>query len=277
MITSEMVHTEINIPESNEEFEKSDDESSEKPVLLIVEDNKDVVEYLETILKKTYKVELASNGKIGIEKARKTIPDIILSDVMMPQMDGFEMLEMLKTDIRTDHIPVVILTARGDFDSKLIGLEFGADHYLVKPFNEKELLLKLNNLLELRRKMQKHFGGIPFQLQHENTQYKPETVFIKKINALIEAEMGNEDFGVKNICILMNMSRAQLYRKFSAITNNSIGRYLRSYRLYKAKSLLEKQGKNVTEVAFETGFKNLSHFSTCFHEEFGYAPNKLIQ
>ncbi|MCE4563099.1 response regulator [Maribellus sp. CM-23] len=277
MISSETAHAGITKAKADDRTYDTDTIQAEKPVLLIVEDNKDVVEYLQTILQKEYNLEIAPNGEAGYEKAMEIIPDIILSDVMMPLMDGFEMLEKLKADIRTDHIPVVILTARGDFNSKLAGLAIGADHYLIKPFNEKELRLKLGNLLELRRKMQKHFGTLPFQPQDENSSFKPEGLFIKRINALIEKEMGNEDFGINDICFSMNMSRAQLYRKFSAITNNSIGKYLRSFRLYKAKELLENQGKNVTETAFETGFKNLSHFSTCFHEEFGFSPNKLVR
>lgn len=216
-----------------------------------VADNKDVAGYLQTILTKQYRIEWAWNGTEGLEKARDMIPDNILSDVMMPEMDGFEMLEHLKNDIRTDHIPVVILTARADFNSKLTGLEKGADHYLVKPFNEKELRLKLNNLLELRRKMQNHFEGIPFHSPFENARYKAESEFLNRINALINKEIGNENFDISAICLSMNMSRAQLYRKFSAITNKSIGRYLRSYRLYNAKELLEKQGRNVTEAAFD--------------------------
>jgi len=246
------------------------------PQLLIVEDNRDVVDYLRAVLQNHYRIELASNGETGLEKARSIIPDLILSDVMMPQMDGFEMLTQLKADIRTDHIPVVILTARGDFDSKLIGLEHGADHYLVKPFSEKELLLKLYNLLELRRKMQKQLGSIPFIRPDANVQYRQETLFIKRLNSLIETKLHNEEFGINDICLSMNMSRAQFYRKFSALTNNSIGRYLRSCRLLHAKTLLEKHDRNVTEAAFESGFRNLSHFSTCFHEEFGFAPKELI-
>lgn len=277
MISSETAHPEITKTRIEDKTDETDQKSAEKPVLLIVEDNKDVVEYLQAILQKEYNIELAPNGKAGLKKALEIIPDIILSDIMMPLMDGFEMLEKLKADIRTDHIPVVILTARGDFDSKLAGLSIGADHYLIKPFNEKELLLKLSNLLELRKKMQNHFGTLPFQSPNETSEFKPECEFIERINALIEQEMGNEDFGINDICFSMNMSRAQLYRKFSAITNNSIGRYLRSFRLHKAKELLEKQGKNVTEAAFETGFRNLSHFSTCFHEEFGFSPNKLVR
>lgn len=250
--------------------------SGEKPILLIVEDNKDVVEYLVDILGDHYMIELASNGKTGLEKAIEIIPDLILTDVMMPRMDGFEMLRQLKDDVRTDHIPVVVLTARGDFSSKLTGLGIGADHYLVKPFSEKELFLKLNNLLEARKKMQQKLGLLPLAPVRGNARYRQEMQFMSKINILLEEQLQNEEFGIKDICFSFNMSRPQFYRKFAALTNQSVGRYIRSYRLRKAKEMIEKQGKNVSEAALDSGFKNLSHFSAVFREEFGYPPSELL-
>lgn len=254
--------------------EKLQNYQPDKPLLLIVEDNEDVLEYLVTILAGSYQLELAFNGKEGIEKAVSHIPDIILTDVMMPEMDGFEMIEHLKGDIRTDHIPVVVLTARGDFDSKISGLEMGADHYLVKPFNKQELVLKLHNLLETRRKMQLKLG-VAQVVPDGKQEYRHELKFMGKLNALLEKNIENEDFGVPDICSAFNMSRPQLYRKFKALTNTSVGKYVRSYRLQKAKQLLATEGTNVTEAAFATGFKNLSHFSAVFHEEFGCSPSEV--
>jgi AraC-like DNA-binding protein len=195
---------------------------------------------------------------------------------MMPQMDGFEMLRLLKENFRTDHIPVVLLTARGDLDSKLTGLEKGADHYLVKPFSEKELLLKLHNLFELRNNMQKQLGILPVKNHQGDPHFFHEKQFIEKINSLIDNRLDDGEFKITDICDSLNMSRAQLYRKFRALTDKSIGRYIRSYRLHKAKKLLETSDKNVSEAAFETGFKNLSHFSTSFREEFGFPPGTLL-
>jgi len=276
MVNSDSIHSIIPIHNERKDYKISPQLSLEKPILLLVEDNKDVVEYLITILEDYYILEVAYNGKVGLEKALEIIPDLILTDVMMPQMDGFEMIKHLKNDIRTDHIPVVVLTAKGDFQSKLSGLELGADHYLIKPFSEKELLLKLNNLLDARRKMQQRLGSIASLSHQSNIHYKQELLFMSKINSLLDEELQNEDFGIKNICSSLNMSRPQLYRKFSALTNNSIGRYIRSYRLHKAKAMIEGQNKNVTEAAFDSGFKNLSHFSASFREEFGYPPSELL-
>jgi len=250
--------------------------SVDKPILLIVEDNIDVIEYLEVALEDHYFIEKATNGKQGLEQAIEIIPDIILTDVMMPVMDGFELLRELKNDLRTDHIPVVVLTAKADFQSKIAGLEMGADHYLPKPFSEKELFLKLNNLLEAKRKMQQKLGTFPSTSQKSRLKYKYELQFLARINKLIEENLAIESFGVQDVCTALNMSRPQLYRKFTALTDKSIGRYIRFYRLHKAKEMIEQKGKNVSEAAVETGYKNLSHFSASFKEEFGFSPSELL-
>ena len=276
MVHSDTIHSMVSVHDINKDPQTKSQLFLEKPILLLVEDNKDVVEYLISVLEEYYILELAYNGKQGLEKAFDIIPDVILTDVMMPQLDGFEMIKQLKTDIRTDHIPVVVLTAKGDFQSKLSGLELGADHYLIKPFSEMELLLKLNNLLETRRKMQQRLGSITSISHQGHSHYKQELQFMSKINTLLDGELPNEDFGIKHICSSLSMSRPQLYRKFSALTNTSIGKYIRSYRLHKAKEMIEGQNKNVTEAALDCGFKNLSHFSTCFKEEFGYPPSELL-
>lgn len=266
----------VSVQRRGKDREIQPEASPGKPILLIVEDNREVKEYLVTILEGEYMIELASDGQEGLDKAQRIIPDIILTDVMMPRMDGFEMLKVLREDIRTDHIPVVVLTARGDYESKLSGLEIGADHYLVKPFSEKELLLKLNNLLESRRKMQQKLGFLPQLPEQDYKKYRQEIQFVAKINTLLEENLAEEDFGISELCSLLNMSRPQLYRKFTALTDRPIGKYIRSYRLHKAKTMIESMGRNVTEAAIESGFKNLSHFSTIFKEEFGYSPSELL-
>lgn len=263
-----VAHTERNV-------EVRPDIPLDKPLVLIVEDNPEVTEYLVGALEEQYAIALASDGKEGLQKAREIIPDIILTDVMMPVMDGFEMIKSLKESVETDHIPVVIITALGDAKSVLEGLKIGADHYVVKPFDENELLLRLKNLLFTRIKMQ-HRTGILTSVQHQGgIQYRRKLLFFSKINTLINENLENEDFGIEDIASGLNMSKSQLYRKFSALTDHPIGRYVRSYRLHKAKEMIENQGKNVTEAAQDTGFRNLSHFSTSFKEEFGYPPSEL--
>jgi signal transduction histidine kinase/DNA-binding response OmpR family regulator len=276
LLLTNPLQTIIPVHEKGEKAEINPKLPSDKPILLIVEDNRDVIDYLVTILEEQYVIKIAANGKEGLDKAQDIIPDLILTDLMMPQMDGLQMVHHLKDDIRTDHIPVVVLTVRADLQSKLTGLQTGADHYLVKPFSEQELILKLKNLLESRQKMQKRLGAVPITSQQGHPHYRQELLFMAKINALLDERLDDDSFGIGEICKSLKMSRPQLYRKFSAITDKSIGRYIRSYRLHQAKALIQKQGKNVTEAALSSGFKNLSHFSTSFREEFGYPPSELL-
>jgi AraC-like DNA-binding protein len=169
----------------------------------------------------------------------------------------------------------VIITALGDTGSIMEGLKNGADHYIIKPFNEKELLIRLKNLLLSRIKMQHNLGILP-SVQHQGSvQYRKKLQFFSKINTFINEHLDSEDFGVDDFGSGLNLSKSQLYRKFSALTEQPIGKYVKSYRLHKAKEMMESKGKNVSEAAQDTGFKNLSHFSTSFKEEFGYPPSEL--
>ncbi len=169
--------------------------STEAPLLLIVEDNSDVVQYLHAILKTEYRVEVAGNGSVGVEKALELIPDIILSDVMMPVMDGIGLLERVKNDIRTSHIPVVMLTAKADIDSRLAGLERGADAYLAKPFDERELHIQLKNLVDLRKKLYERYAS-PEKIPETSDKFlKKEDEFIIKVKQVMEANLIDDEFG----------------------------------------------------------------------------------
>ena len=227
-----------------------------RPLLLIVEDSPDVVLYQQAILKYEYRIEVAGNGSIGLEKALEIVPDIILSDVMMPVMDGIEMLEKVKNDIRTSHIPVVMLTAKADIDSRLAGLERGADAYLAKPVNEKELHIQLKNLVDLRKKLYERYASLEKIPETSDKFLKKEDVFMTEVKQLMEANLRDDEFGISNICRVMAVSRAQLYRKFKSLSNRTLADYFKSLRLHKAKELLSSTGMNVTEVTFAVGFRN---------------------
>ena len=254
-------------------------ELSKKLVLLIIEDNKDIVRYLHTLLSNDYQIEVASNGKEGFKKAVDIIPDLVISDVMMPVMDGFTFCEKLKNDLRTSHIPVVLLTARADAKSKMEGLKAGADVYLAKPFNQKELFIRIEKLIELRKAIQKRYKSIesiPILTKYTlNHKLPKEDIFIQKVQQTLELHICEEEFGIAELCRSMAMSRSQLYRKFAALTNITVHHFIRKLRLIKAKELLLNSELNVTEVAYDTGFKNLSHFSRVYSEEFGIAPSKV--
>jgi CheY-like chemotaxis protein len=247
-------------------------EESERQILLIVEDSPDLVDYLEAVLKEDYLLEFASNGKEGLQKAFESIPDIILSDVMMPEMDGITMLEKIKTDERTSHIPVIMLTAKADIASKLQGFERGADAYLAKPFNEEELKIRLKKLIELRKLLRQRYSSMDVLPKSDDQTIKTEDAFMSKIRSIMEAHLDNEQFGILELCREAGMSRAQLYRKFKTLTDKTVNEYLIQFRLFKANELLSNTDLNVSEVAWEVGFKNLSHFSRVYSETFGHSP-----
>ena len=245
------------------------------PLLLVVEDSSDVVLYLQAILKYEYRIEVAGNGTIGLEKALEIIPDIILSDIMMPVMDGIELLEKVKNDIRTSHIPVVMLTAKADIDSRLDGLERGADAYLAKPVDERELHIQLKNLVELRRKLYIRYRSLEKFPETSDINIKKEDEFMIKVKQVLETNLQDDEFGILNLCRELAVSQSQLYKKFKSLSNITIADYFKLLRLHKARELLLTTSLNVTEVAYAAGFKSLSYFSREFAHQFGKSPSEF--
>ncbi|WP_020603920.1 two-component regulator propeller domain-containing protein [Spirosoma spitsbergense] len=275
--------------------------SGNGPVLLLVEDNDDVADYVQTCLAADYRVIRAENGQAGIDLALANIPDLILSDVMMPLKDGFELCDTLKNDERTSHIPIVLLTARAAVSDRMAGLRRGADAYLVKPFLREELLLVLGNLLQTRRQLQTYYsqlalGGIPpgharqgirlggTQPDALPTEATPaavvdalEDTFLTKLRTTVEGQLDNPELSVDTICLQLGMGRTTLHNKMTALTDMSISRYVRTLRLRKAQALLTVSALNVSEVAYAVGFDNPKYFSRLFSEEFGISPGNYRQ
>ena len=246
-----------------------------KPVLLVVEDNPDLVEYLAALLHEDYYLETAPNGKAGLDKVFEFMPDVILTDVMMPELDGISMLDRIKNDPRSSHIPVVMLTAKADVASRLEGLERGADAYLAKPFHEGELRIQLKNLIANRRLLHERYAHHAAFPATDDRSVRMEDAFMIKVREVMERHLDEETFGIEVLCREVSMSRAQLYRKFKTLTDKTVFEYLQSFRLHKARTLLESTGLNVSEVAFDVGFKNPSHFSRAFTAEFGKNPTEF--
>lgn len=244
--------------------------------LLIIEDNPDVVGYLQACYQNHFSIKTAKDGTEGYLLALNEIPDIIISDVMMPEMDGFELCDKLKNDYRTSHIPIILLTAKADIPSRIEGLETGADAYIVKPFNQRELLVRMQKLLELRRKLFSRYTIGNSLESSSDPVIQKEDLFFKKLNEIIQKNLGDELFNIQVLCIEMAMSKSQLYRKFSALTNMSAARYIRTLRMKKAKELLQTTSMNITEVGYAVGMKSVSVFSKSFKEEFGYNPTDFV-
>ncbi len=244
--------------------------------LLIVEDNPDLSAYLKESLATTYQVLEASNGAEALQIALAQVPDLLISDVMMPLMDGFTLCHTLKTDERTSHIPVILLTARAGVNNKLEGLQTGADDYLVKPFDSRELLIRIKNLLENRKKSRERYAK-EFILQSTSVALpSADEKFLSKLRDVIEKNLSDEDFTVEELGNTMALSRVQLYRKLYALTNQSPSDLIRSMRLQKAKQLLESRVGNISEIGYQVGFKNPGYFSKSFSKEFGLSPSDFL-
>ncbi len=247
----------------------------ELPTLLIIEDNPDVRQYLMACLKGKYHLKVAEDGLQGEKIAISDIPDLIISDVMMPGKDGFELCESLKTDQRTSHIPFILLTAKADDESRLSGLKRGADAYLSKPFNEEELEIRIEKLLDNRRMLQQRYGSLENLSPTNDIAVQQEDEFIVSLRQAVLDNIDDENYGIPEICRDMALSRSQLHRKLKALTDKSTSHFIRSIRLQKAKELLQTTDLNVSEVAYEVGFRNPRYFSTTFSEEFGVSPNEI--
>jgi len=251
--------------------------AKERPMLMVVEDNDDVIRYLMTLFAADYDVITAANGEEGIHKAIESVPDIIVSDIMMPVMDGIRMLGVIKNDLRTSHIPVVLLTARADIASRLEGLESGADAYIAKPFNSEELKVQVRNLVALRKKLQERYAAIDHLILPEDKNYLFEDKFMNQVREIMMSNLANEALDIPHICQALSLSRTQLYRKFRSLTNLTVTQYLLMLRLHKARSILSGKKVTVAEVAYKTGFRNVSHFSRTFTREFGINPSELLR
>jgi signal transduction histidine kinase/DNA-binding response OmpR family regulator/streptogramin lyase len=244
-------------------------------ILLIVDDNQDLRAYLRGVFEDSYQVIEASNGQEGLDSALKNIPDMVISDLMMPGMDGFELCQALKTNQTTSHIPVVLLTAKATLQDRIEGLETGADDYLVKPFNAIEIKARVRNLIAVRERLKKYYA----QSMIDSNPMPPglgtlEEPFIRKVKATLEREFGNSSFDVEKLAQEMNMSSSQLLRKLKALTNLTTVEFIREYRLQKAASLLAEKSASVSEVAYQTGFESLSYFTKVFQQKYNTLPSE---
>lgn len=267
--------------ESKEEvFIEKEDEvelTNENPIILLVEDNLDFRTFMKETLQDKFLVHEAPDGKIGYDKVHEVMPDLIISDVMMPNIDGMELCQMLRKDIRTSHIPIILLTARTADEDKIKGLEIGADDYITKPFNMELLLLRVHKLIEKRSKMQKQFQKTveinPSEIQITSMDEK----LIKKAVALVEKNIGEADFSVEDMSKALGMSRVHLYKKMTAITGKSPSEFIRIIRLKRGMQLLDKSQMQIAEVAYEVGFNSPRLFSKYFRAEYGMLPTAYVK
>jgi len=247
---------------------------TDKPEVLIIDDNIDIRTYLRSVLSEKYNVSEAADGKAGLELARKIVPDIVLSDIMMPVMDGLAFCRQLKTDKAISHIPVILLTARSLDEQRAEGYEHGADAYLSKPFSLRLLFSRIDNLIQSRKKLSKLFSNSDENDAFEKLSNETDKTFAAQLRKIIQDNLSDNEFNVERIGDEIGLSRVQLYRKVKALTGYSPVEMLRKARLTRARHLLRTTEKTVSEVAYAVGFSTPSYFSKCYKDEFGESPKK---
>jgi signal transduction histidine kinase/ligand-binding sensor domain-containing protein/DNA-binding response OmpR family regulator len=275
---SAVTHVQGEPADSTEPVEDVDDESSDqKRVVLVIEDNNDMRRYISDRLKVLYAVIEAENGAVGLKEATTSVPDLIVSDVMMPKLDGMELCRRLKDDVRTSHIPIILLTAKAGTDHRIEGFQTGADDYLVKPFDADELAARIANLIEQRRLLRERFRHEIVLKPRDITVTPVDEQFLNRVMTIVEEHMADSDLDTDAMARELFLSRMQLHRKLKALTGQSPHDFLRAMRLQRASELLRHRAGNVSEIAYEVGFNNLSHFAKSFREQFGKSPSEFVE
>lgn len=251
--------------------------TSDAPLLLLIEDHADVRAFMRQYLEPEFRVHEAVDGEDGVALALETIPDLIICDVMMPKRNGYEVCRILKTDEKTSHVPIIMLTAKADAESKVHGLETGADDYLIKPFNAPELLARVHNLIKLREQLRARFGREITLQPKDIAVTSMDEQFLTRAMQLVEAHMSDSELGVEFLAQKIGMSRVHLNRKLRGLTDQTANEFIRTLRLKRAAQLLEKKSATVLEIAYEVGFSNPSYFAECFEKQFGVLPSKFAE
>ena len=265
--------TKADAPQLQTIFEENNDPN--QPTILFTDDNDDVCQMARTLLETHYRVLTAPNGVVALQMAELNIPDLVVSDVMMPQMNGLELCSRLKQSTATSHIPVILLTAQTLDEQRIAGYEHGADAYITKPFSAPLLLARIHNLLQSRKQLKQVFGGADELAKEEIST--PDKEFVSKIRSEIHRNISNNDFGVEQLGAAVDLSRVQLYRKVKALTGLSPVELIRATRVNRARKLIEGGATSVSEVAYQVGFTSPSYFTKCFKDQFGVSPMELLK
>jgi YesN/AraC family two-component response regulator len=251
--------------------------SENAPLLLLIEDNTDVRKYLKQLFHQTYRIVEAADGRAGWQLALKQLPDLIISDIMMPEMDGLQLCKKVKTTLETSHIPVILLTARTSLLYRTEGLETGADDYITKPFDPTLLKLRVKNLILSRKRLREKFGRQLTLEPHEVVLTTPDQDLLQRAIEAVEKHMDDSDFDINTLAKELGLSRPVLYRKLPAITDYTPNEFIRIIRLKRAAQILEQLDLSVSDVCYRTGFKTPKYFSKCFRDFFGVLPSEYAK
>jgi len=258
------------LPIENIEF------NAEKPTILYIDDNIELLENMSKYFSETYNIYTAENGKIGVEMANELQPDVIISDIVMPEMNGIELCITIKNDINTSHIPVILLTAQGDMDSQFKGIQSGADHFVPKPFNIKLLNLTIKNLIESRNKIKNLFLTNKYEDAGDITTNNKDRDFVDKLLKYVNDHIDEDNLNIINIADEFSMSRSTFFRKVKIITGTTGKEFIDSVRLKKATNLLLESDLNISEIAYAIGHSNPQYFSKWFKSHCKMSPSEYI-
>jgi len=250
--------------------------SEKETKILVVEDNNEMQRFLQKILSEFYSITTADDGTEGLKLVGEIGPDLVLTDVMMPGMNGNEFCHILKTDLNTSHIPVLILTALSSVESQLEGFETGADDYVVKPFDDRVLLMRIRNLLESRAVLREKFTKAPGEWHEEMQKFQPDRELLDTATTIIEHHLIDSNFSVDVLASELNLSRSSLHRKLRALTNQSATEFVKFVRISKSIKLIEVGETNIDEICFKVGFNSHSYYSMCFRKQLGQTPSDYI-
>jgi YesN/AraC family two-component response regulator len=246
------------------------------PLLLIVEDNLELQEYLVSILEPKYKILRAADGEEGLRLAQESTPDLILSDIAMPRLSGIELCKVIKAEMSTSHIPVILLTAKASTSDVIEGIRMGADAYLTKPFNISHLEVTIEKTIETRRNLYHRFSQDIYIIPNENAENELEIEFLKKVIDFIDKNASNSNITVENLASHLLMSRTNVYRKIKALTGQTATEFIRFTRLKMAVKLLEEGKCNISEIAFKVGFLSPGYFAKCFKDHYRKSPSEFM-
>ncbi|HOY07474.1 MAG TPA: response regulator [Saprospiraceae bacterium] len=259
-------------------FYQAADISEERPTVLLVEDNAELRTFIKSCIGDNWQVVEASDGQEGVEKALETVPDLVISDIMMPRKDGYAVCDELKSNELTSHIPIILLTAKSTVDARIKGWQTGADDYLSKPFNSEELLARMENLVENRRRLRARYSQASLQdgqPEESDILSTRDREFLNRFIQTVEQHLSDETVSVEDLARKMFVSRVQLYRKLKALTDQNVTDFVRDYRLDRAMSMLRNREGLVYEVAYRVGFGSEKYFSKAFKDKFGVSPSHV--